>query len=153
MVKIIEQSQSILEWYANSLQQYWWIQSGKERKFLIVFDEMITDMISNTKLHPVVTKLFRKVLKLNISLVFLTQSYFLVPKDVRLSTIHFFMMNIPNRKELQEIGYYHSSDIDLKDFMRIYKKCTAEPYSFLVIDTTLPQDNSLRFWENLLQWI
>ena len=118
-----------------------------------MFDEMITDMISNTKLHPVVTKLFRKVLKLNISLVFLTQSYFLVPKDVRLSTIYFFMMNIPNRKELQEIGYYHSSDIDLKDFMRIYKKCTAEPYSFLVIDTTLPQDNSLRFWENLLQWI
>ena len=122
----------------------------KKRKILIVFNDMIADMIDNNKLNPVVTELFIRCRKLNISIFFITQSYFKVPKDVRLNSTHFFIMKIPNKRELQQIALNHSSDIDFKDFMNIDKKCTAEPYSFLVNDTTLPSDDSLRFRKNLL---
>ena len=108
-------------------------------------------MINNKKLNPIVTELFIKSRKLNISIVFVTQSYFKVPKDVRLNSTHFFIMKIPNKRELQQIALNHSSDIGFKNFMKIYKKCTAKPYSFLVNDTTLPSDNLLRFRKNLLQ--
>ena len=119
----------------------------KKRKILIVFDDMIADMISNNKLNPIVTELFIRGRKLNISNVFITPSYFKVPKDVRLNS---FIMKIPNKRELQQIALNHSSDTDFKDFMNIYKKRTAEPYSFLVNDTTLPSDDPLRFRKNLL---
>ena len=123
---------------------------GKNRNVLIVFDDMIADMINNKKLDLIVTELFIRGRKLNISIVFITQSYFKVPKDVRLNSTHFFIMKIPNKRELQQIALNHSSDIDFKDFMKIYKKYTKEPYSFLVNDTTLPSDDLLRFRENLL---
>ena len=100
---------------------------GKKCKLLIVFDGIIADMINNKKLNPVVTELFIRSRKLNISIVFITQSYFKVPKDVRLNSTHFFIMKIPNKRELQKIDLNQSSDIDFKDFMKIYKKCTAEP--------------------------
>ena len=122
----------------------------KKRKVLIIFDDMIADMNNNNKLNPIVTELFIRGRKLNISIVFITQSYFKVPKDVRLNSTHFFIMKIPDKRELQQIGLNHSSDIDFKDFMNIYKKCTKEPYSFLVNDATLPSDNPLRFRKNLL---
>ena len=125
---------------------------GKKRKMLIEFDDMIPDMINNKKLNPVVTELFIRGRKLNISIVFITQSYFKVPKDVILNSTHFFIMKIPNKRELQQIALNHSSDIDFKDFMKIYKKCTTEPYSFLVNDTTLPSDYSLRFRKILLKY-
>ena len=121
-----------------------------ERKVLIIFDDMIADMINNNKLNPIVTELFIRGRKLNISIVFVAQSYFKVPKDARLNSTHFFIMKIPNKRELQQIALNHSSDIDFKDFMNIYKKCTKESYSFLVNDTTLPSDNPLRFRKNLL---
>ena len=82
--------------------------------------------------------------KLNVSLVFITQLYFKVPKYVRLNSTHFFIMNIPNKSELQQIAQNYSSGINSKDFM-IYKTYTAEPYSFLVNDATLTSDNPLRF--------
>ena len=87
--------------------------------------------------------------KLNISLVFITQSYFKVPKDVRLNTSHIFIAKVPNKRELQQIAINHSSDINTKDFANIYRKCTAEPYSFLVNDTILASNNPLRFRKNL----
>ena len=124
---------------------------GRKRKIIIVFDDMIADMINNKKLNPVVTELFVRGRKLNISIIFMTQSYFKVPKDVRLNSTESFIMKIPNKIELQQIALNHSSDIDFKDFMKIYKKCTAEPYSFLVNDTTLPSDDPLRFRKNLLK--
>ena len=74
-----------------------------------------------------------------------------VPKDLRLNSTHFFIMKIPNKRELQQIALNHSSDTDFKDFMKIYKKCTTEPYSFLVNDTTLPSHDPLSFRENLLK--
>ena len=110
---------------------------------------MIADMIHDKKLNSVVTELFIRGRKLNISLVFITQSYFKVPKDVRLNTSHFFIAKIPNKRELQQIAINHSSDINTKDFANIYKKCTVETYSFLVNDTTLASNNPLRLRENL----
>ena len=124
---------------------------GREHKILIVFDDMIADMINNKKLNPIVTELFIRGRKLNISIVFIMQSYFKVPKDVRLNSTHFFTMKIPNKRELQQIALNHSSDIDFKDFVNIYKKCTAEPYSFLINNITLPSDDPLRFRKNLLE--
>ena len=124
---------------------------NKKRKILLVFDDMIADLINNKKLNPVVTELFIRGGKLNISIVFITQSYFKIPKDVRLNPTHFFIMKILNKRELQQIALNHSSDIDFKDFMKIYKKSTTEPYSFLVNDKTLPSDDPLRFRKNLLK--
>ena len=121
---------------------------GRERKILIVFDDMIADMINNKKLNPIITELFIRGRKLNISIVFITQSYFKVPKDVRLNSTHFFIMKILNKRELQQIDLNHSSYIDFKDFMKIYKECTKEPYSFLVNDTTLQSSDPLRFRYN-----
>ena len=89
--------------------------------------------------------------KLNISVVFVTQSYFKVPKDIRLNSKDCFIMKISNKKELQQIAINHSSDIDFKGFIKIYERCTTEPYYFLVNDTALPSDNPLRFRENLLK--
>ena len=123
--------------------------ADKENKILIVFDDMIPDMIHNKKLNSIVIELFIRGRKLIISLVFITQSYFKVPKDVRLNTSHFFIAKIPNKRELQQIAINHSSDISTKDFANIYRKCTSEPYSFFVNDTTLPSNNLLRFRKNL----
>ena len=121
----------------------------KENKILIVFDDMNADMIHNKKLNSIFTELFIRCRKLNISLDFITQSYFKVPKEVWLITSHFVIAKIPNKRELQQIAINHSSDINTKDFANIYRKCTAEPYSFLVNDTTLASNNPLRFRKNL----
>ena len=126
---------------------------GKKGKVLIVFDDMVADMISNKKLNPVVTELFIRGRKLNISIVFITQSYVKVPKEIRLNTTHFFIIKILSKRELQQIGINHSSDIDFKDFTKILEKCTAKNYSFLVSDTTLRSDNSFRYRENLLKLV
>ena len=90
-------------------------------------------------------ELFVRGRKLNISLVFIMQSYFKFPKDVRLNTTYFFITKILNKRELQNIAQNHSLDINTKDFINIYRECTSKPYSFLVIDTTLVSDNPLRF--------
>ena len=142
----MEYSNDMQDVYKN-IEDY---NPGKNRKVLIVFDDMIADMINNKKLDSIVTELFIRGRKLNISIVFITKSYFKVPKDVRLNSTHFFIMKIPNKRELQQIVLNHSSDIDFKDFMKIYKKYTKEPYSFLVNDTTLPSDYPLRFRNNFL---
>ena len=121
----------------------------KGRKILIVFDDMIADVIKNKKLNSIVTELFIRGRTLNISLVFIAQSYFKDPKDVILNTTHFFISKIPNKRELQQIAINHSSDISTDDFVNIYRKCTAEPYSFFVNDTTLASDTPLSFRKNL----
>ena len=112
-------------------------------------DDMIADMINNKKLNQIVTELFIRSRKLNISIAFITQSYFKVPKDVRLNSTHFLIMKIPNKRELQQTVLNHSSDIGFKDFIKICKKCTKESYSFLVNDTTLQSSDPLKFTHNL----
>ena len=115
----------------------------------MVFDDMTADMIHDKKLNSIVTELFIRGRKLNISLVLITQSYFKVSKDVRLNTSHFFIAKTPNKRELQQIAINHSSDVNTKDFANIYRKYTDELYSFLVIDTMLSLNNLLRFRKNL----
>ena len=131
--------------YSNDMQNIYkninYYNLDKENKILIAFDDMIADMIHNKKLNSIVAELFTRGRKLNISLVFITQSYFKVPKNVRLNTTHFFISKIPNKRELQQTAINHSSDISTKDFNNIYRKCTAEPYN----DTTLASDNPSRF--------
>ena len=126
---------------------------NKKCKLLIVSDDMIADMLHNKKLNSIVTELFTRGRKLSISLVFITQSYFTVLKDIRLNSTHYFIMKIPNKQELYRTAFHHSSDIDFKDFINLYKKCTAKPYSFLVVDATLASDIPLCFRENLVERI
>ena len=123
---------------------------SRERKILIVFDGMIADIMSNKIFQAVIKELFIRCRKLNISLVFITQSYFSVPKVVRLNSTHYLIMKINNKRELQNIAINHSADIDYKDFVKIYREYTKEPYSFLTIDTTLPASDPLRFRKDLL---
>ena len=103
---------------------------------------MIADIMTNKKFQAIIKELFIRCRKLNISLVFITQSYFSVPKDVRLDSTHHLIMKIDNRKELQNIAINHSAYIDYNDFMKISRECTREPCSFLTIDTTLPASDS-----------
>ena len=102
---------------------------------------MIAGLLTNENCNRIVTELFIRGRKVNISLIYITQYYFAVPKNIRLSSMHYFIMKIQNKREIQEIALNHSSDIDFKDFMNLYKSFTAKPYSFLVIDVTLAPDN------------
>ena len=122
---------------------------NRKRKILIVFDDMIADIMTNKKFQSIIKELFTRCRKPNISVAVITESYFSVPKDVRLNSTHYLIMKINNKRELQNIAFYHSEDIDFKDFMKIYRECTREPYSFLTMDTTLPSSNPLRFRKNL----
>ena len=107
-------------------------------------------MISK-KFQVIIKELFIRCRKLNVLLVFITQSYFSVPKDIRLNSTHYLIMKINNRIELKNIASDHSADIDYQDFKKIYRECTKEPYNFLTIDTTLPASNPLRFRKNWLE--
>ena len=124
------------------------IQSEKEKK-LIAFDDMIAVIMANKIFQAIIQELFIRCRKLNISLVLITQSYFSVPKDVRLNSTHYFITKINNRIELKNIGISHSADADYNDFKKIYRECTKEPYNFLTIDTTLPASDPLRFRKKL----
>ena len=122
---------------------------NRGRKILIVFDDMIADIMANKKFQSIIKELFIRCRKQNISIVFITQTYFSVPKDVRLNSTQYSIMKINSKRELQNIAMNHSADIDYQDFIKIYRECTREPYSFLKIDTTLPSSNPLRFRQNL----
>ena len=102
----------------------------KERKILTFFDDMIADMINSKKLNSVVTKLFIRDKKLNITFAFIIRYYLKVSKDIRLNTTQFCITKIPNKGELQQIALNHSSDISTKDLINIYKKCTDKQYFF-----------------------
>ena len=127
---------------------------NKKCKILIVFNDMIADMLNNKKPNPILTELFIRGGKLNKSLVFLAQSYFSLPKNVRLNFTHYFIIKIPNEQKLQRMALNNSSDIiDFNDFMNLYKTYTAKTYSFLVTDGTLASDNPLRFRKNHVERI
>ena len=104
---------------------------------------MTVNIMTNKKFQAIIKELFIRCRKLNISLVFITQSYFSITKDVRLNSSHYLIMKINNRKELQNTEIDHSTDIDYKDFVKNYRKCTKDPYNFFTIDTTLPVSDSL----------
>ena len=120
----------------------------RKRKILIVFYDMIADIMNNKNFKAIIKELFIRCRKLNVSIVFIAQSYFRTPKDARLNSTHYVIMKIQNKKELQSIAQENCGDIDLKDFLNMYKKFTNDLYSFMIIDTTLPSGHSMRFRKN-----
>ena len=108
---------------------------NRDKKVLIIFDDMIADIMRSEKFKAIVKELFVRCRKLNISIVFITQSYFRTPKDVRLNSTHYILMKIGNKKELKSIAEENSGHLDFKDFLKIYNYCTKEPYSFMLVDT------------------
>ena len=111
---------------------------------------MIAGIMSNKRFQAIIKGLFIRCRKLNISLVFITQSYFSVPKDVRLNSTHYLIMKINNKRELQNIAINHSVDIDYKDFMKFAENMQeSRVFLFLTIDTTLPASDPVRFRKNL----
>ena len=122
---------------------------NRKRKILIIFDDMIIDVMTNKKFQKIIKELFIRCRKLNIYLAFITQSYFSVPKDVRFNSTHYFIIKINNKRELRNIAINHSADIDYKDFIKTYRECIKESYKILTINTTLPSTNTLTFRKNL----
>ena len=110
---------------------------------------MIADIKSNIEFQVIIKELFIRCRKLNISLVFTTQSYFIVPKNVGLNLTHYLIMKINKKRESQNIAINHSADIDYKDFIEIYREYTKEPFNFFTVATTLPASDLLRFRKNL----
>ena len=109
---------------------------------------MIADIMTNKTFQSLIKKLFIRCRKLNISIVFITQSDFKTPKDARLNSTHYLLMKIQSKRDLQNIARDNSGDIDFKDFLKIYKDYTSEPYSFMTIDTTLSSSDPMRFRKN-----
>ena len=124
-LKHYDDSKAFIE-YPNDMQDVYKkfeeYNLGRKRKILIVFDDMVADMINNKKRNPVVTEVFIRGRKSNISIVFIMQSYFKGSKDVRLNSTHSFITKIPNRRGLQQIALNQSSDILFKDFYEDLQK-------------------------------
>ena len=121
---LTDYSQTFDDVYEN-LEHY---NPTKKKRVLIVFDDMIADMEFNKKLSSKVTELILRGRKPNISLVFISQSYFEVLKTIRLNATHYFVIKTLNKRELQQIASNHSSDIGFKNFMKLYKDYTKESY-------------------------
>ena len=121
----------------------------RKRKILIIFDDMISNVMLDKKAQQILKDLFIRCRKLNISLCFLTQSSFSVPKDVRLNCTHYILFKLNNRRELQNIAIDHSADIDYKDFIKMHRVCTKKPFNFLTIDTTKDNKFIKNFHETL----
>ena len=113
--------------YSNTMNDDY---NPNRKKKLIVFDDMIADIMENKNIQAIMKELFVRWRKLNMALLFITQSYFSVQKDVRLNSTHYLIMKVNNRKELQNIAINYSADIDYKDFMKIYRECIKEQYFF-----------------------
>ena len=108
---------------------------NRDKKVLIVFDNMIADIEYDKKFNRIIKGQFFRAHKINISIVFIMQSYFRALKDARLNSTHYILMKINNKKELKCIAEEKSGHLDYKDFLKIYNYCTRESYSFLLIDT------------------
>ena len=113
-------------------------------------DDMIADIMADKTFQTIIKELFIICRKLNTTLVFITQSYFSFPKEVRLNSTHYLIMKIYNKRGLKNVATNHLADINYKGFMKIYRKCISKVYSFSTIDSTLPAYNPLRFRKNLL---
>ena len=108
---------------------------NRNKKVLIIFDDMIADIMRSEKFKVIVKELFIRCRKLNISIVFISQSYLRTPKDARLNRTHFILMKIGNKKELKSIAEENSGHLEFKDFLKIYNYCTNKPYLFIMLDT------------------
>ena len=107
---------------------------NRDKKVLIVFDDMIADIEYNKNFKRIIKELFYRACKINVSIVFIKQSYFRALKDARLNSTHYILMKIGNKRELKIIAEEKSGHLDYKDFLKMYNYCTREPYSFMMID-------------------
>ena len=108
---------------------------NRDKKVLIIFDDMIADIMSNEKFKAIIIELFIRCRKLNISIVFIMQYYFRTLKDARLNITHYILMKIGSKKELINIAEEKLGYLDYKGFLKIFNYCTKEPYPFMMIDT------------------
>ena len=107
---------------------------NRDKKLLIVFDDMIADIEYKKNFQQIIKELFYRARKINVSIVFITQCYFRTLKDARLNSTHYILMKIGNKKELNSIAEEKSGNLDYKDFLKMYNYCTSKPYSFMTID-------------------
>ena len=107
---------------------------NRDKKVLIVFDDMITDIEYNKNFKRIIKELFYRARRINVSIIFIMQLYFRALKDARLNSTHYILMKIGNKKELKSIAEEKSGNLDYKDFLKMYNYCTREPYSFMTID-------------------
>ena len=131
---------------------------NKKRELLIVSDDIIADMLSNKKLNPIVAELFIRDRKLNISLAlidfpFIICLILLCQKNIQLNSTQYFVMRLPNKRELQKIAFNHSPAIDFHDLVNLYEKRTANPFSILVINPTCASNKTLRSRKNHVERI
>ena len=119
----------------NVLQNINNYNKNRDKKVLIIFDDMIADIMRSEIFKAIDKELFIRCRKLNISIVFKTQSYFRTPKDARLNSTHYIIMKIGNKKELKSRAEENSGHLDFKDFLKIHNYCTNQPYSFMMVDT------------------
>ena len=126
---------------------------NRDKKVLIVFDHMIADIEYNKKFKRIIKELFYRARKINVSIVFITPSYFRALKDARLNSTHYILMRVGNKKELKRIAEKKLGHLDYKDFLKMYNYCTKEPYSFMTIDArptaTIPFTKSFNDFINL----
>ena len=108
---------------------------NRDKKVLIVFDDMIVDIEYKKNFKRIIKELFYRARKINVSIIFITQSYFRALKDATSNSTHYIIMKINNKKELKRIAEEKSGHLDYKDFLKMYNHCTKEPYSFMTIDT------------------
>ena len=141
----IEYSNNMRDLYKN-IDEY---NSDKKNKILIAFNDIIADMINNKKLDSIVTELFIRGRKLNISLFFITQSYFEIPKDVKLNTTYFYIAKSRDKRELQDIAINHSQILSLKISLISRENVLLNHILFLSNDTTLASSNPLKFRKNI----
>ena len=126
----IEYSDDMNDAYEN-INNY---NKNRDKKVLIVFDDMIADIEYNKNFKRIIKELFYRARKINVSIVFITQCYFRALKDARLNSTHYILMKIGNKKEVKSIAEEKSGNLDYKDFLKMYNYCTSEPYSFMTID-------------------
>ena len=107
---------------------------NRDKKVLIVFDDMIADIEHNKKFERIIKELFYRARKINVSILFIMQSYFRALKDARINSTHYILMKIGNKKELKCIAEQKSGNLDYKDFLKMYNYCTRESYSFMTRD-------------------
>ena len=135
----------------NNIEEY---NPNKKRKILIVFYDMIVDMLSNKKLNPVITELYIRGRKLNIFLIFIMQSNFAVPKSIGRNSTHYLIKKLLVNKNFNKLFLIICQILTLKTLIHnVLQKCTAKPYSFLVINATLASDNPLSFRKYILERI
>ena len=137
-IKTLNDPRAFIE-YSNDMNDILYdinnYNKNRDKKVLIIFDDMIADIMRSEKFQAKVKELFIRFRKLNISIVFITQSYFRTPIDARLNSTHYILIKKGNKKELKSIAEENSGHLDFKDFLKIYNYCTKEPYSFMLVDT------------------